>query len=166
MLDVWIKNSINNEIVLIFFYIVVRKNYENIVFTITGVTNIDALRKHLWESIYPMEIIIMRFQFFRMFFLYLKTDGTDGKQARRTNSSSPLGELFDHGLDSWASMFMPVAIYSIFGRGEFGVGVYRTYFVVLGVNFCFILSHWEKYNTKVLYLPWGYDIGLLVSEYK
>lgn len=24
-------------------------------------------------------------------------DAVDGKQARRTNSSSPLGELFDHG---------------------------------------------------------------------
>ncbi|KAJ8306027.1 hypothetical protein KUTeg_016572 [Tegillarca granosa] len=94
-------------------------------------------------------------------FLSHTLDGTDGKQARRTNSSSPLGELFDHGLDSWASMFMPVAIYSIFGRGEFGVGVYRTFFVLLGLNFCFILSHWEKYNTCVLFLPWGYDIGLL-----
>lgn len=27
-------------------------------------------------------------------------DAIDGKQARRTNSSSPLGELFDHGCDS------------------------------------------------------------------
>jgi ethanolaminephosphotransferase len=24
----------------------------------------------------------------------------DGKQARRTNSSSPLGQLFDHGCDA------------------------------------------------------------------
>ena len=30
--------------------------------------------------------------------LFYKTfDAVDGKQARRTNSSSPLGELFDHG---------------------------------------------------------------------
>lgn len=27
-------------------------------------------------------------------------DAIDGKQARRTNSTSPLGELFDHGCDS------------------------------------------------------------------
>lgn len=36
-----------------------------------------------------------------MVFFSLKTcqtfDAVDGKQARRTNSSSPLGELFDHG---------------------------------------------------------------------
>jgi ethanolaminephosphotransferase len=27
-------------------------------------------------------------------------DGIDGKQARRTGSSNPLGELFDHGFDA------------------------------------------------------------------
>eukprot|EP00105_Crassostrea_gigas_P014467 XP_011431135.1 PREDICTED: ethanolaminephosphotransferase 1-like [Crassostrea gigas] len=88
-------------------------------------------------------------------------DGIDGKQARRTGSSSPLGELFDHGLDSWATLFLPVALYSIFGRGEYGVGVFRVYFIVTGVMLCFILSHWEKYNTKILFLPWGYDLSQL-----
>ncbi len=33
-------------------------------------------------------------------FLYQSLDAIDGKQARRTSSSSPLGELFDHGCDS------------------------------------------------------------------
>ncbi|XP_013614841.1 PREDICTED: choline/ethanolaminephosphotransferase 1-like [Brassica oleracea var. oleracea] len=33
-----------------------------------------------------------------LLFLYQTFDAVDGKQARRTNSSSPLGELFDHGL--------------------------------------------------------------------
>jgi ethanolaminephosphotransferase len=27
-------------------------------------------------------------------------DAVDGKQARRTNQSSPLGQLFDHGCDA------------------------------------------------------------------
>ena len=64
--------------------------------------------------------------------VYLKTlqtlffpDGIDGKQARRTKTSSPLGELFDHGLDSWATLFIPVAVYGIFGRGEYGVSAFR-----------------------------------------
>ena len=35
-------------------------------------------------------------------------DGIDGKQARRTGCTGPLGELFDHGLDSWATYFMPI----------------------------------------------------------
>lgn len=33
-------------------------------------------------------------------FIYQSLDAIDGKQARRTNSSSPLGELFDHGCDA------------------------------------------------------------------
>ena len=32
--------------------------------------------------------------------LYSTFDNVDGKQARRTGSSSPLGELFDHGCDA------------------------------------------------------------------
>lgn len=34
------------------------------------------------------------------YFLYIICDNTDGKQARRTGSSSPLGMLIDHGMDS------------------------------------------------------------------
>ncbi|XP_043918789.1 ethanolaminephosphotransferase 1 [Protopterus annectens] len=86
-------------------------------------------------------------------------DGVDGKQARRTNSSTPLGELFDHGLDSWACIFFVVTVYSIFGRGETGVSVLTLYFILWVVLFSFILSHWEKYNTGILFLPWGYDIS-------
>ena len=33
-------------------------------------------------------------------FMYQTFDACDGKQARRTNSSSPLGQLFDHGCDA------------------------------------------------------------------
>ena len=32
--------------------------------------------------------------------LYVNLDCLDGKQARRTRSSSPLGQLFDHGCDA------------------------------------------------------------------
>ncbi|KAL3979995.1 clathrin light chain A [Sarotherodon galilaeus] len=90
---------------------------------------------------------------------YSSLDGVDGKQARRTNSSTPLGELFDHGLDSWACVFFVATVYSIFGRGESGVGVVTLYYILWVVLFSFILSHWEKYNTGILFLPWGYDIS-------
>ena len=33
-------------------------------------------------------------------FAYVNLDCMDGKQARRTGSSSPLGQLFDHGCDA------------------------------------------------------------------
>jgi ethanolaminephosphotransferase len=38
------------------------------------------------------------------FFLYMICDNVDGKQARRTASSSPLGMLFDHGIDCCTSV--------------------------------------------------------------
>ncbi|KAK2824971.1 hypothetical protein Q7C36_018898 [Tachysurus vachellii] len=92
-------------------------------------------------------------------FLAYTLDGVDGKQARRTDSSTPLGELFDHGLDSWACVFFVSSIYSVFGRGESGVSVLTLYGLLWVVLFSFILSHWEKYNTGVLFLPWGYDVS-------
>lgn len=92
-------------------------------------------------------------------------DGVDGKQARRTNSSTPLGELFDHGLDSWACIFFVATVYSIFGRGDSGVGVTTLYYILWVVLFSFILSHWEKYNTGILFLPWGYDISQVVNTH-
>lgn len=96
-------------------------------------------------------------------FLSLFPDGVDGKQARRTNSSTPLGELFDHGLDSWACVYFVVTVYSTFGRGSTGVSVFVLYLLLWVVLFSFILSHWEKYNTGILFLPWGYDISQVVS---
>jgi len=100
-----------------------------------------------------------------LLFLSHTLDGIDGKQARRTGSSNPLGELFDHGLDSWATIFITGAIYSVFGRDEdgFSVPVFRMFCVFWSVYFCFLISHWEKYNTGTLYLPWGYDFSMLGS---
>ncbi len=48
-------------------------------------------------------------------------DGTDGKQARRTKTSGPLGELFDHGLDSLQTLLMPIGVYSAWGRVDFSI---------------------------------------------
>lgn len=42
-------------------------------------------------------------------FFYQSLDAIDGKQARRTNSSSPLGELFDHGCDSISTIFVALS---------------------------------------------------------
>ena len=40
--------------------------------------------------------------------IYQTLDAIDGKQARRTHTSSPLGQLFDHGNDAFA--FTPMLI--------------------------------------------------------
>jgi len=100
-----------------------------------------------------------------LLFLSHTLDGIDGKQARRTGSSTPLGELFDHGLDSWATIFITGAIYSVFGRNDdgFSISIFRMFCIHWNVYICFLLSHWEKYNTGVLYLPWGYDFSMIGS---
>lgn len=96
-----------------------------------------------------------------LLFLAYTLDGIDGKQARRTNTSGPLGELFDHGLDSYTAGLMPATIYSIFGRGsKYSVPPLRMFFLVWNVLLNFYLSHFEKYNTGVLFLPWGYDFTM------
>ncbi|CAL5421465.1 unnamed protein product [Camellia sinensis] len=60
----------------------------------------------------------------------LTFDAVDGKQARRTSSSSPLGELFDHGCDALA--------FCVLGLWEYYY-VWRDYFLVLGDNSCSVL---------------------------
>uniref|UniRef100_A0A8C0ZEA3 Ethanolaminephosphotransferase 1 n=1 Tax=Cyanistes caeruleus TaxID=156563 RepID=A0A8C0ZEA3_CYACU len=85
-----------------------------------------------------------------------------------TQSSTPLGELFDHGLDSWATSIFVLSFFSVCSRdnGKTGVSVYTMYIYLSIVLFNFMCSHWEKYNTGVLFLPWGYDISqVLIAAY-
>ena len=49
--------------------------------------------------------------------MYQTLDAMDGKQARRTNSSSPLGQLFDHGCDAMSAVCMCIAACSALGLG-------------------------------------------------
>lgn len=44
-------------------------------------------------------------------FAYQTLDAVDGKQARRTQSSSPLGQLFDHGCDAANANFFGFMYY-------------------------------------------------------
>lgn len=41
--------------------------------------------------------------------MYQSLDAIDGKQARRTGSANPLGELFDHGCDSISTVFVALS---------------------------------------------------------
>ncbi|CRL01603.1 CLUMA_CG014202, isoform A [Clunio marinus] len=88
-------------------------------------------------------------------FVAYTLDGIDGKQARRTGTSTPLGELFDHGLDSYSSLFIMIYIFSLFGTHDFPV--IRMQFMTFCVYLNFYLSHFEKYNTGVMFLPYAYD---------
>lgn len=91
-------------------------------------------------------------------FLAYTLDGIDGKQARRTGTSGPLGELFDHGLDSYSAVLIPIYMFSLFGRED--LSTYRMHFIIWLVFTNFYFTHFEKYNTGVMFLPWGYDFTM------
>ncbi|KAL4721060.1 hypothetical protein ACJJTC_007013 [Scirpophaga incertulas] len=52
-------------------------------------------------------------------FIYQSLDAIDGKQARRTNTQSPLGELFDHGCDSISTVFIALGACIAVKLGEY-----------------------------------------------
>ncbi|XP_004922536.2 ethanolaminephosphotransferase 1 isoform X1 [Bombyx mori] len=100
-----------------------------------------------------------------LLFLAYNLDGIDGKQARKLGVSGPLGELFDHGLDSYIVFLIPFSIISIFGRDPvYSLPIFRGFLVVISVVLNFYVSHCEKYNTGTLYLPWGYDVSMWTSS--
>ncbi|PNI65156.1 CHPT1 isoform 5 [Pan troglodytes] len=80
-------------------------------------------------------------------FIYQSLDAIDGKQARRTNSCSPLGELFDHGCDSLSTVFMAVGA-SIAAR----LGTHPDWFFFCSFigMFVFYCAHWQTYVSGVL----------------
>ncbi|KAI9248614.1 CDP-alcohol phosphatidyltransferase-domain-containing protein [Sporodiniella umbellata] len=80
--------------------------------------------------------------------LYSTFDNVDGKQARRTNSSSPLGELFDHGCDAINCSFAAILQATALGAGHSKSSVYLYAIATLG----FYLSTAEEYHTGTLYL--------------
>ncbi|KAB2057652.1 hypothetical protein ES319_A11G182100v1 [Gossypium barbadense] len=71
---------------------------------------------------------------------------SDGKQARRTNSSSLLGELFDHGCDALASTFETMD----FGSTAMCGGDSFWFWVILSIPF--YGATWEHYFTNALIL--------------
>ncbi|KAI8070516.1 CDP-alcohol phosphatidyltransferase-domain-containing protein [Gongronella butleri] len=93
------------------------------------------------------------FSFAAGVWLYSTFDNVDGKQARRTGTSSPLGELFDHGCDALNCSFAAIIQAAGVGLGHTKASVMLYAIAMLG----FYLSTAEEYHTGVLYL--GYING-------
>ncbi|CAE8585243.1 unnamed protein product [Polarella glacialis] len=76
-------------------------------------------------------------------------DNMDGKQARRTGTSSPLGLMLDHGADA-----LNVNLCSINVMALLQVGDYRAMCFSVWFNSCtsFFFATWEEYQTGSLYL--------------
>lgn len=85
-------------------------------------------------------------------FVYQTLDNMDGKQARRTHSSSPLGMLFDHGCD---------AVNSTLGSANWIIGmgliprenICQVFYLLFGPYALFYISTWEHYYTGELIMP-------------
>lgn len=105
-------------------------------------------------------------------FIYQSLDAIDGKQARRTNSSSPLGELFDHGCDSLSTgqliscwcifcprvseplLTQPVsAVFVVLGTSiavQMGTNPDWMFFCCFAGMFMFYCAHWQTYVSGTL----------------
>lgn len=80
-------------------------------------------------------------------FIYQSLDAIDGKQARRTGSSTPLGELFDHGCDSISTVLVALAFAITMQMGEHP---WVMTFMCLSSYFTFYFGHWSAYVTGTL----------------
>jgi ethanolaminephosphotransferase len=78
-------------------------------------------------------------------FICQTTDAVDGKHARKTNRTSALGQLLDHGLDCFAYSFQIIFVgYSLRSAGGWEIIVIQA--LSYGVDF---IHNWEEYYSGV-----------------
>jgi len=80
---------------------------------------------------------------------YMIFDNADGKQARKTKASSPLGLLFDHGCDAMNTFVSGLTLFTVLQFGN-GINSIIGYIITFGA---FFLATWEEYYTETLELP-------------
>lgn len=81
-------------------------------------------------------------------FTYMILDNADGKQARKTKSSSPLGLLFDHGCDAMNTFVTAITFFTALNLGNGGWSIFG-YFITFS---SFFLATWEEYYCEELVL--------------
>lgn len=96
---------------------------------------------------------------FAMIF-YTNLDCIDGKQARRTGTSSPLGQMFDHGCDALAVHLVLLNICCSIDAGM----SWLTLVLVTSIKVPWLLAQWEEYHTGVMLYGNGYW-GVLEINY-
>ncbi|KAK6183919.1 hypothetical protein SNE40_002324 [Patella caerulea] len=80
-------------------------------------------------------------------FAYQSLDAIDGKQARRTKTNSPLGELFDHGCDSVSTAFVMLGSCIALKLGHEPNWLL---FELVSASFLFYCAHWQTYVSGTL----------------
>ena len=82
------------------------------------------------------------------FFIYQSLDAIDGKQARRTKSNTPLGELFDHGCDAISTFLAALSAICAIGIHDYPYTMLLFVLVVMTLVFCY---HWQTYVCGTLH---------------
>ncbi|KAF7459272.1 cdp-alcohol phosphatidyltransferase superfamily protein [Cryptosporidium felis] len=96
-----------------------------------------------------------------LLFLYQTLDAVDGKHARRLKLSSPLGQLLDHGLDSYTTVFF-VTIFCAACR----MGWSNKYFIFLSVTQLKMLSFiWLECHCKIFRCSSTQYLGVTESQF-
>ena len=98
---------------------------------------------YLYSNIYPKLVSLVSAI---LIFGYQTMDSIDGKQARRTKNSSPLGELFDHSCDSVGTIFVILTTATVLGIKSPTILFYVTQTGLM----LFLLEHLKAFRTKVL----------------
>ncbi|KAK8739089.1 hypothetical protein OTU49_003470 [Cherax quadricarinatus] len=80
-------------------------------------------------------------------FIYQSLDAIDGKQARRTGTSSPLGELFDHGCDSLSTVFVSLGVCCSVCLGTHPYWMFFQCMMAVSLFYC---AHWQTYVSGTL----------------
>jgi ethanolaminephosphotransferase len=75
----------------------------------------------------------------------------DGKQARKTGNSSPLGLLFDHGCDSFTTAILSMMVIKVCQVGNNNLVLLALSGATMGFYFCTLL----EYYTGGLFLGIG-----------
>lgn len=93
-------------------------------------------------------------------FVYQTLDAVDGKQARRINQSTPLGQLFDHGCDCMACLSHHSMACCIWMPGAHSWTLWGLAVLQTG----FFLAQWQEHYTGVLHTCIG-PVGVTESQY-
>ena len=90
--------------------------------------------------------------------VYQTLDNLDGRQARRTGNSSPLGQFFDHGCDAVTGVCELMKVAATLGMGA----SVPTFFFVFMMGIGFSMTSYEEYVTHSFFLGYinGPDEGL------
>ncbi|XP_044255892.1 cholinephosphotransferase 1 isoform X2 [Tribolium madens] len=80
-------------------------------------------------------------------FVYQSLDAIDGKQARKTGTANPLGELFDHGCDSISTVFVALSACIAVQLGYYPGWMFFQCFCAMTLFYC---AHWQTYVSGTL----------------